>query len=46
MKRYSMFFNREIETLPLFKLRELQNERLRNLVQRVNQHVPFLPETI
>lgn len=41
MKSSSMFFNREIETLPLFKLRELQNERLRNLVQRMNQHVPF-----
>jgi len=34
-------YNKEIETLPLDKLRQLQNERLANLVQRVYNDVPF-----
>lgn len=34
-------FNRAIETLPLDKLRKLQNERLVNLVERVYHKVPF-----
>ena len=36
-----MFYNPDIETLPLEKLRKLQNERLVNLVHRVYQQVPF-----
>ena len=36
-----MFYNKEIETLPLPQLRKLQNERLQNLVQHVYQNVPF-----
>jgi phenylacetate-CoA ligase len=35
------YFNQEIETLPLLKLRKLQNERLRNLVQNVYEKVPY-----
>jgi phenylacetate-CoA ligase len=34
-------YNKEIETLPLDKLRKLQNERLANLVERVYMKVPF-----
>ncbi len=34
-------FNKEIETLPLEKLRKLQSERLVNLVNRVYKQVPF-----
>jgi len=34
-------YNKEIETLPLDKLRKLQNERLLNLVERVYNKVPF-----
>ncbi len=34
-------YNKEIETLPLDKLRKLQNERLTNLVERVYTKVPF-----
>ncbi|WP_313111851.1 phenylacetate--CoA ligase family protein [Aequorivita sediminis] len=34
-------YNREIETLPLEKLRKLQSERLVNLVNRVYKTVPF-----
>lgn len=36
-----MFFNKTIETLPLPKLRQLQNERLADMLQRVYTHVPF-----
>lgn len=36
-----MFFNEEIETLPLTKLRKLQSERLKRLVQYVYDRVPF-----
>ncbi|TXK21636.1 phenylacetate--CoA ligase [Pontibacter qinzhouensis] len=36
-----MLFNPAIETLPLPKLRKLQNERLRNLVNYVYDRVPF-----
>ena len=34
-------YNREVETLPLEKLRKLQNERLTNLVESVYAKVPF-----
>lgn len=34
-------YNKEIETLPLEKLRKLQSERLVNLVNRVYKTVPF-----
>lgn len=34
-------YNKEIETLPLEKLRKLQSERLVNLVNRVYKNVPF-----
>ena len=34
-------YNKAIETLPLEKLRKLQNERLTNLVERVYKQVPF-----
>lgn len=34
-------YNKEIETLPLAKLRKLQNERLIKLVERLYKQVPF-----
>lgn len=34
-------YNKEIETLPLDKLRKLQNDRLTKLVERVYAEVPF-----
>lgn len=34
-------FNTAIETMPLVKLRALQNERLCNLVQKMYHHIPF-----
>ncbi|MEL6253563.1 MAG: AMP-binding protein [Bacteroidota bacterium] len=34
-------YNKEIETLPLEKLRRLQNERLQELLNRQYNHVPF-----
>ncbi len=34
-------YNRDIESLPLSKLRTLQNDRLKNLLQRVYTQVPF-----
>ncbi|MGI9545424.1 MAG: phenylacetate--CoA ligase family protein, partial [Cyclobacteriaceae bacterium] len=36
-----IFFNPSIETLPLDQLRALQSTRLRDLVNHLNQHVPF-----
>ncbi|MEO6168204.1 MAG: phenylacetate--CoA ligase [Chitinophagales bacterium] len=36
-----MYFNQHIETLPLAKLRVLQNERLQQLLLYVNDRVPF-----
>src|SRR6185503_16891002 len=36
-----MFFQQEIETLPIQKLRKLQNERLQQLVKYVYDRVPF-----
>lgn len=36
-----MYFNQSIETLPLTKLRVLQNERLQQLLHYVNERVPF-----
>src|SRR5690554_843320 len=36
-----IMYNKEIETLPLEKLRKLQSERLVNLVNRVYKTVPF-----
>jgi phenylacetate-CoA ligase len=36
-----MLFQPSIETLPLSKLRKLQNERLRHLVSYVYTHIPF-----
>lgn len=36
-----MFYNQAIETLPLPKLRALQNERLQKLLHNVHQNVPF-----
>ena len=36
-----MFYNKTIETLPLRKLRKLQNERLVTLVNRLYKKVPF-----
>ena len=36
-----MFYQAEIETLPLEQLRALQSDRLRTLVQRVYEKVPF-----
>jgi len=36
-----MFFNKEIETLPLLKLRQLQSERLQKLVAYVYEKIPF-----
>lgn len=35
------FFNQEMETMPLEKLRQLQNERLRNQVSLLYTKVPF-----
>lgn len=35
------FFNKDIETLPLEKLRKIQNERLQNQIQNVYNKVPF-----
>ncbi len=35
------YFNEGIETLPIDRLRKLQNERLRSLVRRVYDNVPF-----
>jgi phenylacetate-CoA ligase len=35
------FFNKEMETMPLEKLRVLQNERLRNQVTKLYAKVPF-----
>jgi phenylacetate-CoA ligase len=35
------YFNHEIETLPLSKLRELQNERLHKQVKKLYETVPF-----
>ncbi len=35
------YFNRDIETMSLERLRELQNKRLRQLVQNVYQNVPY-----
>ena len=34
-------YNKEIETLPLEKLRKLQNERLKDTINRVYNNVPF-----
>ena len=34
-------YNKEIETLPLNKLRNLQNDRLAKVVHQVYHHVPF-----
>ncbi|HCI79295.1 MAG TPA: phenylacetate--CoA ligase [Ktedonobacter sp.] len=39
-------FNSEIETMPREKLRELQNERLHNIVHYVYERVPFYRETL
>ena len=36
-----MFYNQSIETLPLPRLRALQNERLQKLLQHVYHNVPF-----
>ena len=36
-----MFYQKEIETLPLSKLRKLQSQQLENLVDYVYQRVPF-----
>jgi phenylacetate-CoA ligase len=36
-----MFYSKTIETLPLRKLRKLQNERLVALVNRLYKKVPF-----
>ncbi len=36
-----MIFNIEVETMPLPKLRQLQNERLRHIVATVYERVPF-----
>ena len=35
------YFNQAIETMPLDKLRALQNEKLKILVQNMYQHIPF-----
>ena len=40
-----MYFNKEIETLPLDKLRKLQEERLQKLVLYVYNRVPFYRKT-
>ena len=39
-------FNAEIETMPREQLRELQNERLHNIVRYVYERVPFYRETL
>ncbi|MEL6973251.1 MAG: phenylacetate--CoA ligase [Bacteroidota bacterium] len=39
-----MLYNKDIETLPLEELRKLQDERLRGLVTRLYQDVPFYRE--
>ena len=36
-----MIYNREIETLPIPEMRILQNRRLKDMLQRIYQHVPF-----
>ena len=36
-----IYYNKEIETLPLIQLRQLQNKRLQKLVARVYHKVPF-----
>ena len=38
-------YNKEIETLPLNKLRKLQNERLQNVINQVYRNVPFYKKT-
>jgi len=38
------FFNKEMETMPLDKLRPLQNESLRNKVEQLYARVPFYRE--
>lgn len=40
-----MYFEKEIETLPLKKLRKLQNERLKKVVDYVYHKVPFYKKT-
>ncbi|HTN16686.1 MAG TPA: phenylacetate--CoA ligase [Chitinophagaceae bacterium] len=40
------YFNREIETLPLEKLRKLQNERLQQQIQAVYAKVPFYKQQL
>lgn len=35
------YFNRELETLPIDQLRKLQNERLKTLVERVYNRIPY-----
>lgn len=39
-------YNPQIETLPLERLRQLQDERLRALVQRLYQDVPFYQQAL
>ncbi len=38
-------YNKEIETLPLNKLRKLQNERLQNVINQIYRNVPFYKKT-
>jgi len=40
-KALSMIYNQDLETLPLKKLRSLQGERLRQLLPRLYEKVPF-----
>lgn len=40
-----MLFNPEIEMLSLEKLRQIQNERLQNVLRRVYENVPFYKKT-
>ncbi|MEM6803474.1 MAG: phenylacetate--CoA ligase, partial [Bacteroidota bacterium] len=39
-------YNKEIETLPLEKLRKLQNQRLQEMLQRQYTHVPFYKKAL
>lgn len=41
-----MFFNPDIETMPLDRLRKLQSERLHRLVQYVYERVPFYKQSL
>jgi len=38
------YFNKEMDTIPLEDLKSLQNERLRSVVERCYQNIPYYRE--